>query len=316
MTVRRWLHLGADQRLTERLAEVLGGPPAAGGFAAVRSGDTAVIEVFAAASDLPGGNALSACRAIKERRQTTVYLVVLADDRYGAQLARFALADAVLLWNPETAQLVADELNRSPGNRQRQTIDTLLQRYETARAADPAKAQGALHKLLQFEREDSVLQRLQDPETGLFDGPYASIKLEEEFKRAQRFHQPLALLLLDIGAPGSASRIDRAVLAEAAGVFLNECRDIDVLARFTATTFLFLLPGTGPDGALVLARRMLQSLRERTFAGGVRLQPHAGMAWAPQSGITDRKAFLLCAEACLERARSGVGDGGVCGSLE
>ena len=91
---------------------------------------------------------------------------------------------------------------------------------------------------------------------------------------------------------------------------------IDVLARFTASTFLFLLPGTGPDGALVLARRMLQSLRERTFAEGVRLQPYAGMAWTPQSGITDRKAFLLCAEACLERARSGVGDGGVCGSLE
>lgn len=315
MTGRRWLHVGADRRLTERLAEVLGGPPAAGGFAAVQAGDTVVIEMFATAPELPGGNPLSACRAIKERRQTTVYLVVRADDRYGAQLARFALADAVLLWNPDSAQLVADELTRATGARQRQTIDTLLQRYEAASAADPAKSQGALHKLLQFEREDSVLQHLQDPETGLFDGPYASIKLEEEFKRAQRFHQPLALLLLDIGGAAGA-RIDRAVLAEVAGVFLNECRDIDVLARFTATTFLFLLPGTGPDGALVLARRMLQSLRERTFAGGMRLQPNAGMAWAPQTGIADRKAFLLCAEACLERARAGAGDGGVCGSLE
>jgi GGDEF domain-containing protein len=91
------------------------------------------------------------------------------------------------------------------------------------------------------------------------------------------------------------------VLAEAAGVFLNECRDIDVLARFQPTVFLFLLPGTGPDGATVLANRILAALRER-FSAGPSVAPVAGLCSVPSADVPDRRAFLAVAEACLARA--------------
>ncbi|MFB3051954.1 MAG: hypothetical protein ACE1Z0_08210, partial [Acidimicrobiia bacterium] len=110
-----------------------------------------------------------------------------------------------------------------------------------------------------------MLRQLQDSETWLFDGPYATWKLDEEWRRSNRFHEPLSLVLLDVGV-GLLELPDadrRAVLVDAASVFLNECRDIDILARFSPTTFLFLLPGTGTDGADILAQRTIASLQER-----------------------------------------------------
>ncbi len=95
-------------------------------------------------------------------------------------------------------------------------------------------------------------------------------------------------------------------------MFLNECRDIDVLARFTETTFLFLLPGTGLDGADRVALRMLHSLREREYGAGTRLDPKAGLVTVPATGISERRSFLARAEACLRVAQQGGGEGGLC----
>jgi GGDEF domain-containing protein len=127
-----------------------------------------------------------------------------------------------------------------------------------------------------------------------------------------RFHQPLSLLLVDLG-PGVQQVADarrRELLAEAAGVFLNECRDIDVLARFAPTVFLLLLPGTGPAGAEVLAGRILAALRQR-LQGVPGLLPACGSCSVPATEIPDRKAFLAVTEACLRRAQAS-GAGGLC----
>jgi GGDEF domain-containing protein len=196
------------------------------------------------------------------------------------------------------------------------SIEALLQRYGGA-TASPERNSQALARLLQFEREDSLFERLQDPETGLLSGAYTALKLEEEWKRAQRFHLPLALVLLDVGpavAAMPAGPDRRTVLAEIAGVFLNECRDIDVLGRFTATTFLFLLPGTSPPGATALVQRLLTTLGGRPFP--VPVEPVAGIAAAPSSGIADRRDLLRLAEACLERVRQSGGVGGYAASWE
>ena len=97
-------------------------------------------------------------------------------------------------------------------------------------------------------------------------------------------------------------------------MFLNECRDIDVLARFSPEVFLFLLPGTGAEGAKVLSERSVASLRERLQAL-VSARPAGGLASVPSGDISDRKRFVAVAEACLERA-GGDGAGGVCTSWQ
>lgn len=276
-------------------------------------GDVVFVEAHGDLSqrrDVAGRNAFSACRDCK-RRGATVCIALRADDDVGVQLARFVLADGVLREHEDgRIEGLADMRPRDHG-RSGRTIDALLARFGKA-LESPERNSVALQRLLQFEADDSLSLRLQDPETGLFDGLYATWKLDEEFKRSQRFHHPLSLLLLDLGANVAAMQAGpdrRVVLAEAAAVFLNECRDIDVLARFSPTTFLFLLPGTPPEGAAALARRMLAALRGLQLPVG--LEPCGGLAAVPDAAIADRKDFLLVAEACLQRAQRGEGDGGL-----
>ncbi len=319
---RRICFLGGTAAIRAALTAALGPlrdglPPDPG------PGDLVVLEAGAGPQHFGGelgGNAFSACRRLKERRGVAVHVVVAADDPYGAGIARFCLADGHLPWDPRTGLQGLDDLAPAASRRPRRSVDDLLRKVESAMAEDGGRARSALQRLLHWERQDTLLHRLQDPETGLFDGPYASLKLDEEFKRAQRMHLPLSLVLLDIGVAEdrlpAAGPDRRQLLAEVASVFLNECRDIDVLSRFTETTFLFLLPGTGPDGAAILTRRMIAALRDREFVEGVGLSPCAGLAAVPATGIPDRRGFVAVAEACLERARQGAGDGGLCLSWE
>lgn len=64
---------------------------------------------------------------------------------------------------------------------------------------------------------------------------------------------------------GFEGQADEATLRELAGIFLSASRDTDVLGRFDESSFLFLLPNTGPDGARVMAERV----REQAEAQGL-----------------------------------------------
>ena len=302
MINKRWYWLGDDGATRAALASHFGSAPVgAAPVQAARDG-VIVIAATAAGAGVPTGHAFGAVRAFKEAGHR-VYVVVADGDRTGVQLARFCLADGVLMWNAATGVLAAEEVAGTPSPR-RAAVDALLARLEPQLGS--SRGESSLQRLLRFEREDTLLNRLQDPETGLFDGPYATLKLDEEWKRAHRFHQPLSLVLLDLGLAGQLDdSARRQALAEAAGVFLNECRDIDVLARFAPTVFLFLLPGTGPAGAEVLANRTLSALRGRLPLAAS--SPACGISSVPSSEIPDRRAFLAIAEACLQRAVAGGG---------
>ena len=315
----RVFHVGSEPAVRAALQAAFERDVDAGPVADLRGGDVVCMEAFADVSqraDLPGRNVWSACRVFKERQGVVVHLVVRGDDRTGAQLGRFVLADGVLTLQPSGQVDGVEQLRNREHGRQGRSIDALLARYGKA-FDSAARNSKALARLLEWERSNSCLARLQDEETGLFDASYVVMKLDEEYRRAMRFHHPLSLVLLDIGGDVAAMASGperRQLLAEVAAVFLNECRDIDVLGRFTATTFLFLLPGTPPDGATALSQRMLRSLVRLRLPA--RIDPVAGAAAVPDSGIADRKAFLLVAETCLERARSTAGVGSLVTSWE
>ncbi len=286
-------------------------------------GDVVFLEVFADLGSLtavPGGNAFAACRALKEDPRVRVFTVLREADPYSAEIARFCLADGSLEW--DGAELAGMEQMREKfaPRKQRVSVDALLSRLERELATDEGRKASAIQRMMHRDEEHSLLEFLTDADTGLFTGQFASFKLDEEFKRASRFHQPLSLILVDIGVGDGSlpedSALRRELLAEVASIFLNECRDIDVLARFTETTFLFLLPGTGAAGADRVARRMLASLRGGEFNAGSRLDPKAGLVTIPATGIHDRRSFLARAEACLRVAQDGGGEDGLCTSCE
>lgn len=308
MSENRYFAVGCTDALISQLNASVGATITPGFPASSGPGD--VVFLACDGRDLPHGNAFAACRELKRQHTRIRVFVIIEDaDLVSEEIARFCLADACIpidsggnLCEPDALRTLL-QAGAKP-----QSYDALLTRLE--RHADP---ESLMQRMNDKHSSHPLMDELTDAETGLFDGPFASFKLDEEFKRAMRFHQPLSLILLDCGGElpvEDSSR--RVVLAEIASVFLNECRDIDILARFTETVFLFLLPGTGADGARTMTRRMLDELSSRTFSVDYAIEPVAGIATIPMTGIDTRKEFLARAESCLEIARTDVGHAGLC----
>lgn len=282
------------------------------------AGDMVIIDARGC-TPLDTGNAFATCRAIKEDSSVGVFLLIAEDDPYSREIARFCMANGCIVRakNGELSGLeglaggLGQDATKVP-------LDALLDRLEGDLERNADRGEAVLRRMVDDDQRDHLLDLLTDAETGLYDGPFATFKLDEEYKRAIRFHQPLSLILLDCGIENwPRDGADRStVLAEVASIFLNECRDIDTLARFTESEFLFLLPGTGMDGATAVAHRMLQELRSHRYSVAVELRPMAGLVTVPASGISDKRAFLREAESCLAAARSGAGQEGLCASSE
>lgn len=269
------------------------------------SADVVILDARGSAG-MPHGNAFSACRQLKRDTDARVYVAVPEGDPFGAETARFCTADDSLIVDADGQLIGLDRIaGGRPISRPKASVDEMLARLEAEIATDEGRQASAMQRMLDAAGEALFLERLTDVETGLFDGPYAAFKLDEEIKRAERFHQPLSLVLIDLGVePWPTVDADRRVmLAEFASIFLNHCRDIDVLARFTDRVFLMLLPGTGPDGASTLARRMIDEIEQTTVSIPVEIAPAVGIVTVPQPELRRREALLARAEACLKIAK-------------
>jgi PleD family two-component response regulator len=97
-----------------------------------------------------------------------------------------------------------------------------------------------------------------------------------EVKRSKRYQYPVALLLvglddldahLGVAGPPEAARV--AIRDEALRVLGELLRDIDIAMSFAEDKFLVFLPHTPREGAMVVARRVLERLqRLSAFQGG------------------------------------------------
>ncbi|MGC4066002.1 MAG: diguanylate cyclase [Polyangiaceae bacterium] len=100
-------------------------------------------------------------------------------------------------------------------------------------------------------RARAKLERLSvhDDLTGLYNYRYLHNRLSEEFKRAERYHEPLACILVDIDRvqtlnESGGREFGDHVLAAAAEVVRHSVREVDVVARFGGDEFLVVLPST------------------------------------------------------------------------
>lgn len=317
----RLLYVGQDPGLRERLSKELAAEVLSAAPTLPQAGDLVLLDTRAPDPALRGGNAFSACRAWRQDLGVRVIALVDADDVHAGPIATFCGAEASLRVRAGAIEGDLASLRAAvTGTGRRSKVDDLLAHYERKLEQDPTKKQLGMRRIVASDASSALMAQLSDPETGLWDGAFASYKIDEELKRAIRMRQPLTLILLDLGVSedmlATEARTRRLLLAEVAAVFLNESRDIDVLSRFTPTVFLFLLPGTGHEGGGVVARRMIDGLRTRSPIAGIALDPRAGLVTVPAPGVEHREAFLMRAEACLARARAAVGGSGVSSALE
>jgi diguanylate cyclase (GGDEF)-like protein len=156
----------------------------------------------------------------------------------------------------------------------------------------------------QDPRHDRLLGALIDPETSLYNYEFLTFKLDEEFKRARRFGQPLACVML--GFDGECAD---GVLRRLSSVFLDASRDTDILGRFDRSTFLFLLPNTDEAGARAMVARVQKSITGLALRDlvGEALELSVGLSQWPDAGVQQASDLYRRSLAALKHS-SHAGD--------
>jgi diguanylate cyclase (GGDEF)-like protein len=135
-------------------------------------------------------------------------------------------------------------------------------------------------------------------------------RLSEEFRRAQRYDDPLALILADLdhfklvndqyGHPAGDQ-----VLRTLADLFKASVRETDFVARYGGEEFAVLLPKTHLGGALSVAERVAAELRRRSIGPAeVRVTASFGVSSFPGRGVSSPEQLLKTADEALYRSKS------------
>ena len=153
-------------------------------------------------------------------------------------------------------------------------------------------------------------QALVDPLTGLANRRVAEGALETELARADRFEEPLALLMADLDDFKAIN--DRwghpfgdEVLREFAAALMESIREIDLSGRWGGEEFAVVLPGTDVEGGAALAERIRDNLRNRVIKApdGEQLEITASFGIAAYPEVESKDDLIAAADAALYEAK-------------
>jgi len=247
-----------------------------------------------------GANAYEVLRRLRPRSRGRFALLHSAGPKAEPAiqaLARFAGAEAVLSLPPKAAELKKFAKPAAT----LESPDQLLAAREEKAASSEAFSQRVLSEV-SHPHDPELLAAISDPETRLHSSSYGAFAFDLEFKRAQRFGMPFSIAV--VGFEGEAKT---ETLLELAGIFLNEIRDTDTLARFSVNQFLFLLPNTLVEGARAMLERIAASVKKRGLRDvvGDPILLAGGVAGADTMGSESREQLYARVARAFEKARDG-----------
>lgn len=160
---------------------------------------------------------------------------------------------------------------------------------------------------------DLLDQRAQNLEvvdelTGLYNGKYMKNRLEEEIRRAIRYHRPCSMAIFNVdnfrqfqGRYGDGAA--ESTLQKMAELLKAQLSDVDRVGRIGPDEFLIILPERNKREAISLAERMRWRIDENLFSDGrLQLPPHSitvsgGISENPLDGSTAEELFQKASEA-------------------
>jgi two-component system cell cycle response regulator len=148
-----------------------------------------------------------------------------------------------------------------------------------------------LHEQVMVQKARFERLSVHDELTGLYNFRFLHTRLNEEFKRAERYHEPFACILVDIDQlravndVGGRTAGDLAIRRVADGI--RRCvRDVDVVARYGGEEFLAVLPSTHFAGSVVVAERIWREVSGRSVeVEGGRSEVEARPSRPPLEGV-------------------------------
>lgn len=152
-----------------------------------------------------------------------------------------------------------------------------------------------------------------DDRTRLYNDRYLRRRVEEEFKRSQRYDTNLSCMILDLDHFKEVNdthghECGNEILAAFGQILLANAREIDVVGRYGGEEFLILMPNTDGIQAAVLGERIRKATEENVFhfmEAQVRMTVSAGIGSFPTNrSVKDENDFLRTTDAALYQAKN------------
>jgi diguanylate cyclase (GGDEF)-like protein len=167
-------------------------------------------------------------------------------------------------------------------------------------------------------RKEVFLERqvMTDPLTGLYNRRYLYERLGTELRRAQRYHRPLSLILVDLDHFKGVNdeyghQQGDVVLARFGRLLVESLREPDVACRYGGEEFAVILPETDPDQAIAVAEKLRRRLKERDVVddlGENVITISQGIASFPSADIGNENDIVKKADDALYAAKNGGRD--------
>ncbi len=127
--------------------------------------------------------------------------------------------------------------------------------------ADANEVKTKLLAELRVQTEVLEKQTREDALTGLYNRRYLNMQLEQEFKRAKRYGNPLSVVMCDIDYfkkinDTFSHQVGDEVLKTLGRIFKAYSRSVDTVARFGGEEFVLVLPETPKDKAVLLCEKL------------------------------------------------------------
>jgi len=146
--------------------------------------------------------------------------------------------------------------------------------------------------------------------TGLFNRRHFETRVAEEISRAQRYGQPISLLMIDIDHfklvnDDFGHLLGDDVLRQAAALFLRQLRKVDIVCRYGGEEFAVILPSTSLSSAVLVAEKLRRAVEQHSFPGVPRpVSVSIGVA-EMQDAALGRDALVRPADEQLYQAKQG-----------
>lgn len=168
-----------------------------------------------------------------------------------------------------------------------------------------------LHDHVAEQRKKLEQLSIHDEMTGLYNYRYLHTRVSEEFKRAERYHEPFACAVVDIDHlkqhnEDAGREAGNAVVCSVAEAITRCVREVDVVARYGGEEFLLVLPSTHFAGSVTVAERIWREVGERPVeVAGKNLRPtiSIGIALYPSRDVRTKDALLRAADSALSQAK-------------
>ncbi|MBI5124054.1 MAG: diguanylate cyclase, partial [Candidatus Omnitrophica bacterium] len=164
---------------------------------------------------------------------------------------------------------------------------------------------------------------LRDLHTGLYNHKYLAEIMDAEYYRTRRYGNPVSVIMLDIDYFKSINDMygygfGDLILKQLAQRLKRIVRQYDIVIRSGGEEFIIISPGTDKVQAVMLARRIFDTLSIHNFGDNknpIRLKVTMSAVSYPEDKASDAMDLIKLAERILDKAKE---DGGarICSSLD